>query len=59
MAELGELRFLIDPSPFHANQNDIQHHRDDIPLINSPDDFCTSYSSGESSQTTNEKKSHI
>jgi len=39
MADLGESRFLIDPSPFHANQNDIQHHRGDIPLINSSDDF--------------------
>lgn len=36
---------LIDPCPFHANQND-------IPLI---DDFSTSYLYGESILTTNEK----
>ena len=58
MADLGESRFLIDPSPFHANQIDIQHHRDDIPLINSSNDFSTSYSSGESILTINEKN-HI
>ena len=55
MVDLGESRFLIDPSPFHPNQIDIQHHRDDIPLINSSNDFSTSYSNGESILSTNEK----
>jgi hypothetical protein len=55
MADLGESRFLIDPCPFHAKQNDIRHHQDDIPLINLPDDFSMSYSNGESVLTTNEK----
>jgi hypothetical protein len=45
---LGESKFLIDPCPFHANQNDIT-------LIDSPDDFSTSYLDGESILTTNEK----
>jgi len=56
MYKLSDSKFVSNPWPIHANQNDIQHCWNHTPLMNSPAaSVSMSYSNGESCLNNNEE----